>query len=358
MSTATQKFFTLVKKAILGPQMVPFGQIYWADRLNGRLNYPEANKLLSELSRGWQADQNIQAMKIDDLPADCPHRGVITLDFAMEHLTTLYNRLKDESVKDSEVQTYLAVWERFHTIDGKLIEPIYIGNSGFRRGRNYAKAQSLSFKAGNSLVYEIPVTVFHFDSESDRLVLQIQENDKKDAGREGLADVERLIYAKSLFDTYFTEARFREIFKVGEAQRLFAVCKVNKAYPDTELFARLTDPQHERKLTYPKMNKEKLRMVTKPDSAFSTDDVEAIITEMQTGGKVAPKSLSRNDTQTLVGQTANKVAAFMGKEVVLANKVANMSKVDAVADVCNMAFDMFDAGKYDAFLTHCKAFQG
>jgi len=366
--TNTTKLFDLVKKSRLGPQIVPFGQMFWEPEMNGRDDYgteDESNEITRALMRGWGRDQTAQAMLLDDLPTDMPNREKYTLEYCMTKRNEQWHVLKEGAVKDKSIQDLLTIWERFYVQDGKLIEPIYFGNSCFRRSARYVMSQVLAFTDANNtdaaghplpLVYDLPVNVIHFGNDTERVTMQIQENDKKREGARDLSDIERLKYGRKLFRNAVREVEFRKTFEQNEAVRVFQICALDNKYRELHIFDRIVDAAHPDKLTYKRFNKDTTRKWVKETK--TADEIAVLLHEQEHGErKRQPKSMARDKVEA-VKNSPNDVAVDMAKAF-LDDSDAVFSLMAAIADACNMARAAYkkSPATYNGLLEHMKKFE-
>ncbi len=125
--------------------------------------------------------------------------------------------------------------------DGKMVEPIAIGNEAYRR--TYAAMgviykRTLNPAYGGDMTFTIPVNVVDFASDLEKIVSHAQENDK-DSGRSEYAPLDYLKLAVQIVRSMGNEADVvRAGVKRGTAQKVHRIAQLGFKYPTVKLVER------------------------------------------------------------------------------------------------------------------------
>src|SRR5262245_36279825 len=161
-----------------------FALTYWRSKDNERSELEDTKELKNSLARhGWSAQYPVAVIPIPtsaSLNEEQKKAGVKTpFDDCMEERKALWEKHKAATDADGLVKK--AVWERMFVRDGKLIEPKYLGNMGFRRSSCFVDAMvqrwnDSTVPDGEKVADVIPLMVKVYASEADRIIDQQLEN--------------------------------------------------------------------------------------------------------------------------------------------------------------------------------------
>ncbi len=242
-------------KLKLGPQALDLSFIFSFPTMNYRQlgeGYGTDNEkkaMQKELAiNGWLGNNAIDVIEISE----------DQLAEAMVRLEGKWEDLKSKAKSSVEDFKRLTMFEQIYVKNEKLVQPKVVNNDGFRRLSLYLDAlvertaMDKGLLGGDTEVLPrtIPVNVVAYDSEVERIAAQVQDNERDGLGRKEVPMLDKLLAAKPLFEAGFTENAFRRVFKVGTAQKLYAVLNLNARVPAARLYDRLTtikdptDPQY------------------------------------------------------------------------------------------------------------------
>jgi len=265
-------------------------------------------ELASQLYPGWQVQlgdaglyeltdvQVIAALKENE-------KTWIELKDATEEIPV---RVGDSTLTTS-ASDRLRAWESSYVKGGKLIKPKYGQVYAFRRVSVLPLVNAARLKAGAPLIETIPCSVYEFDNDLDRYVACILENTGKTAGARKLSEQDMITGALKMFQTQCAEADFRRVWKVGTAQKLFALCRLAAKHPDLEIIDKIAKGD----LKYGPLDKEKLRKAVKSNA--SANEVTVMLNEPRTNDK---KMASKTAIERVAEQTPIRIIAWaFGKAI-------------------------------------------
>jgi hypothetical protein len=169
----------------------------------------------------------------------------------------------------------------------------------------------------------------------EELEIAIAENTKKMAGAKRMVDADVFNGAKMLFDENLPEARLRESFPTGTAQKVFGICRADARYPEVKLVDRIKtafdlkasdvevlDYVVGGAVLYGPLPKDRFRqLLDGKDSKGlipSANSVEQIVKESMTGSSKSPPMKNRDEIKALTN-SADPIADMiigdvLGKE--------------------------------------------
>lgn len=210
----------------------------------------------------------------------------------------------------------LRVFDAMYYKKGKPIKPEFENVNCFRRLHVLPLAWLIAFKLGKPYPETVPVTIYEFESEQERVDLCVSENAEKRAGQRLLGPLDMLRAAKAMLACFVREIRFRECFGPGNGQKLYALCRLMNEYPSLDIENRIrwgyteTGPADQR-IIYAKLSKEEMRKLL--ERAAPAEDVDAYLRDPKITGEVGQiKMASRKDIQAV----ANGAKADVLKAVV------------------------------------------
>lgn len=247
----------------MSSQLIRFGLIAWLETNNMRKAYGDdkvTNELRNSLAfHGWVWDNPVPAVK------DPKSSGALTttqLAAEMERRQTEWTRLKEilgpNNTLDNQAQ--LIVFEALYTepVDAtkpdkerKLLTPIFSGNAGFRRARQYRSAMAQRYTnkaeaAEKDIRDMIPIREAFYKNDADRLIDQQLENEMQGVGTKRMENLEKLAVTKVLYDAGCLEIQVRRLYSSSTGQKAFGICQANSNWPALKVYDRFfIDPAAE-----------------------------------------------------------------------------------------------------------------
>lgn len=222
-------------------QLVMFALVAWRKPKNKRLDYGETNDIRNSLAATqWAPDMSVPVYPID----------ASSLAAEMQERQTLWDNLK-AAEKTADNVAKLTVFERVYVSDGKLIEPKYLGNAGFRRASTFFDAMVQRFtqkptkeipEPDNTFHGNVPVRVTSYRDEAERILDQQMENEIQGRGAKKMEPLEKLAVSKTLYENGVSEARLRDLYSSSIGQKTYGICRLNERYPDLKLYDRFYLP--------------------------------------------------------------------------------------------------------------------
>jgi hypothetical protein len=206
------------------------------------------------------------------------------------------NSEKDDSVIIT-ASDLLRAWEATYTLKGKVIPPKYGQVFAFRRVESLPYVNAVRIKRGLDPILTIPATVSVYETQMERFLATVGENTLKLAGARQLSNADQMSAAKRLYMEQAKEADFRRVWKVGMAQKLYAICALDNRFPEAGIVSRIIDGT----LDFGPLDKEKVRKLYKDPAAT----LEQVLNPENLGGPTgnAPKIAPRSDIETMAEQS-------------------------------------------------------
>lgn len=230
----------MAKKSQDFASIVHISQIVWfRDHNDARPtgNYGKFDDLKSSfIERGWLKDNN-GMVAVESASAEDKERG-------LRERQQQWDALKAASKQDAAKLIDLAAWEEIWVSGGKLRGIDYVGISGNRRSEAYFPAMVERRKGNLPITTEVPALVYNNLSPLERLEVQIDENEMKAWGFQDMSDVDRLLSANKAVELGANQTQLRRTFKDGTGQKLWAVIRLDKRFPNIGIIRRCTlEPQ-------------------------------------------------------------------------------------------------------------------
>jgi hypothetical protein len=365
-----------------GPQLaiatlVNFAQVYWrrGSNLRSADAYGSAQELRvlrdSLADHGWLSNFPVPVYHI----ADAKDHEALVRECLAERQAR-WDALKTAGTPRAAIE--LQVFEKLFVQAGRIIEPRYLGNAGFRRSTVFFDAMLDRFqKPGEdgrtplglaSLNDQVPALIRLYRDEAERIIDQQRENEFKDLGAVAIPALDKLRIARRLFDLGCREARIRELYPGSTAQKLYGICQANLNWPDLKVYERFflppADPDHipfgpvkhdvliklnnrfeaDRKRAQHRELTEK----EKQSEPVRPEEVRDYFAGLSRGGTAAPKPrpMDRSDVEAVSRQ--NRVKLFRTAfAAVLDNSLDALVPYVQQADGLNLLTDLIDAGKGD-----------
>lgn len=231
-----------------------FATVFWFKPNNWRSDYGSADNLAklqtSLADRGWVENNAVSVCPIqkdEDLPESERKAGKKSeYAICMEERFTRWEALRNATNPDAAKE--LTVFEKLYVRDGKLIEPRYSGNAGFRRASVYEKAMLQRFNNpdvpdADKIRTNVPVVVKDYDGdEAARIIDQQLENELQGVGTEKIADKDKLRVAMKLFRMGKREIYLRQLYTATTGQKLFNICLLDFYWPSLKVYDRINLP--------------------------------------------------------------------------------------------------------------------
>ena len=353
-------------KIVPGPQVVFFGLIHWFLERNTRRaeDYGDPKEIRGALARnGWA--QNIGVKVVVMSPED-QLKAVHDRKIKME--ATEIAAQKDTAA----LRLLVAMKKAWLDERGEIIAPLFEGNEAFRRGSNYLTAmadrQLIPVEDRNQpddYLWDIPVVVMEYKKDIDKLVDQLRENGSDKEGRQELGLLSWLSACKPLYEAGFYEAKLVSVIGVkrGTAQKVYGILNVNALCPDAHLFDRCflkaDDANYVPAASIPA---QALRDLTKSENGTerrpSVEEVEAMITEVKSGQKNAPKITTRPTFEQVAKATPNNFTKDMVQSI-LDNRFEDfVKKTNDMSAHFDEVRKWVTVGKGAELLAYLKAFNG
>ena len=210
---------------------------------------------------------------------------------------------------------------------GKTIQPKYGVVSGNRRFMALYFANILRHIRDIEMIDSLTVSVEVFETERDRIIRTIEENEKKFEGSLGTSVNEKLQAALTIFQKGGKESHLKGAFKRGTSQKLWAICGVNHALENTFIPWVMEDTSR-----YGSLSKETMRKAL--TDGKTGDDLFKVVTAVK---KNAVKIASKDDILRITTQNPVRVFQIVA-QAILNNDVGVLEQYNAFADEMNKAF--------------------
>ena len=227
---------------------------------------------------------------------------------------------------------YLRAWENVNTKKGKIIAPKYAVVWGHRRYNVMVLCAAVRFSLGldDTPIVEIPAVIRQYENHGDRALDALRENENKKDGFRELSWADKVHGARIMFRDALSEARFREVWAVGTAQKLFAFCRLDQQYPDLGLYNRVMTSD----LDPSKLDKEELRKLANPKEVEVTAEMVESFLNDPTNTKTKVAMTSKKDLKAISEQSpirfvCDYTAAILANEAQVFLRQYNV-KCDAI----------------------------
>lgn len=287
-------------------------------------------RLSVELAAGWDPAKG--ALIVRELTADEIKDAVAQREAFLADLESSTQDLKVKSEKlgvDFVVSAsdYLRTARELF-VDGKKIhKPKYAVVAGHRRVQSFPFAQAILRKAGRDYMPDMFATVQSFGSMLDWQLACVNENVTKNVGARGLSDEDKVRAAVALYQSGGKESdlQHKAGFSRGMAQKLFAVARVNGAFPDSKIADRIIAGE----VKLASCDKEVLRTIANSQSQEALD-------EWLNGPKAVDRTnmAQRKDIQRLAEQSPILPVKLI-LNAVLSNNLAMLSDLLPKKDAIN-----------------------
>lgn len=209
----------------------------------------------------------------------------------------------------------------------------HIVNVGNRRITAMITINAVREKAGLPPILEVPVVVKTYESKADQYADCVQSNTRMTAGARKLSNADLMHAARRMFHEQCNEKRFRETFKDGTGQKLFAICRLDHEIPQIGLVdGIITDA-----IKFGAISKENARKFLKRINDGETDPesltVESVVKDISGAGGNKTKIASRSDIEA-ASQTPIVPFQLVIKAI-LANDMGRLNKFIDHADAIN-----------------------
>ena len=364
--------------------------IFWFKDLNGaRLsgNYGSETELKavrqSLTDQGWFLSAH-GLVEAEVLTPELLERG-------MRERESFYTALKNAATMNPDALADVHVFEAMYCEDGKLIRPKigYQGLTANRRGSQLFAANVARYKNKDGalpLIDKIPVQVYTFDSdpkiaESQRLAVQIGENEFGNIGRLQMSDLDYVLIAQRELGKGRKEADVQRMFgpgKRGAAQKATKYVELSCLWPELEMIDRLKLADNaERKINYKPLDKEVLRSLKErsrattlaayntdkdrignPATLVTSDDVDAYLRNPSLGKPV--KATVGMSADNITGISVNSPVNFVRKiaQGIITNNSDVFDPLTANATVLNLVGSVIEQGDGPILEGIVKAFFG
>jgi len=230
----------------------------------------------------------------------------------------------------------LRTFEGIYTKGGKVIAPKYAVVWAFRRNTVALYTAAVRDRMEESLdpVVNIPAVIRVYANPGDRALDALRENENKKDGFRELSWADKVHGARIMHRDSMPEIRFREVWAVGTAQKLFAFCKLDKRYPEIGMYDKVMAGT----LDLSSLDKEELRKLANPTEAeVDQNAVELFLNDPTVKAKTpmtSKKDLKAIGDQCPVVLIAKIVKAILANEAqtVIRQYVANFEAINAGVD--------------------------
>lgn len=339
-----------------------FAEIYWHPTRNKAraVASSKRDELRASLRNGWWSDQSV---KVENIGSAVPISGEEGIDFvkaAMDSRQAEWDKLKADQSPDGIVK--LKVFEDlFMDEKDKLIVPKYLAVHSFQRGSVYFEAMILRRKSlekdEKPILTFVPIEMVKVSTEAKLREFQMQENEGKLTGREGVSDADRLNNARYFYGFGYTQADMRRIFKDSMGQKLFAICKLDSIYPDLRFIDRLlSPPEMEDSLPFgpfrhgdliKKAARSDVSTLPKGETLLTKEDFALYLTSTKQGRADGnkPKIMARDQIEGLSKQSPSNEVRNIAKAIV-ENNVDFLVTANVVAPGVNALYSAHAQGHY------------
>jgi hypothetical protein len=340
--------------------LVAFAIVYWNPKDNHRSqdNYGnETQKSATKESladKEWVANYPVPVYAIDEEGKKA----------CLAERTLQWEELKKATSPDGLVQK--AVFERLYLDEkGKLVEPQYYGNAGFRRASQYFPAMVERFKREQAIGGLVPVIVKHYESKAERLIDQQLENELQGVGSVPMTMLDRLRVTKELFEEGCLEVAVRKLYTATTGQKLFGICVLDRYWPKLRVYDRLFLPADH--VDYIPINKLRHDALVQMNNRKEADDkrkagrpmtdkergmtpideaeVEKYLSDQKKAGEEGQsKMMSKKDIEQ--GSKTHRIGFVKaGLQSVIDNSMAAIAPYLAFSDSLNLHKELIDTGR-------------
>ena len=227
----------------------------------------------------------------------------------------------------------LRSWESSHVnAAGKIIAPKYGVVCAFRRVEAIKQlVNAVLLKQGIEQLLEIPATIKEYVSDLERYTDTIRENTGKIEGARLLSNADTVKAAQKLYHEMATQQTFRQTWKVGMAQKLWAICELDKRFNDVGI----VDGLLEGSIAFGPLDKERLRRLHTDADVTEEQVAEYVDNPVRTN---KPKMANRTDIEKIVKQFPIAIVAFTASAILDAD-TNRVNRLLAAKDEINAAVD-------------------
>jgi hypothetical protein len=221
--------------------LVHFCTVAWIQSRNYRKDYGNTETLKNSLAQNeWVHDNSVPVYLIDK---NNPEHAA-DLQKEMELRQATWDTVKNAADKEGLVKR--EVFEQLYVKNGKLVEPEYFGNAGFRRASVFYAAMVQRWveraKPGHesdTISGLIPVRPVVYEKKVDLIIDQQQENELQTVGAKKMDDLEKVGVAHFLFMNGAREMDVRRLYPGSTGQKLFGLCMADNNWPRLKIIERL-----------------------------------------------------------------------------------------------------------------------
>jgi hypothetical protein len=334
LNKVKERKMVMAKNVVDQALVLAFGLVCWLKPKNKRTVYGDTTAIRDSLAeRGWFENNVVPVTPIQhdsDLTASEREVGKKS-EFAlcMEERKVRWDAYKKAASEgdDKEKKAQLAVFEALYVKGGKLVEPKYCGNAGFRRASVFEEAMLIRYKDEtiaelDKILDQVPVRVKHYASEAERIIDQQLENELQGVGQVKIPDLDKLRIAQELFSLGVREVHLRKLYTDTTGQKLFGICQANHNWPGLTVYGRMLLPENDS--NYIPYGPVRHNVLIKFNNRYEADE------KRRQGKPLKPSERS------LAPITQEDVASYFN-ECKTGNPAANAQKIMAKKDIEGIA---------------------
>lgn len=227
---------------------------------------------------------------------------------------------------------YLFTWQELYTEKGKIVAPKYANVMAYRRLSVFALGLAARHKFDKEAKVQevIPLNIKHYDKVEDSYGDCVTENTRKSDGIKTLDWKDMVFSGKALFTALYKEARFREIYKVGTAQKLYRFLQLDAKYPSLKLTEKVMADE----IPVASCDKEEMKEML-DENAAAEEVLEYCKAPL--AGKKAPSKMTEKADIVAMSERCPILAVRYVLRAILENRIRDIEKMYPFTDAVNKA---------------------
>lgn len=253
--------------------------------------------------------------------------------------------------------------------NGEIIRPKYMGNTAFRRGRSIIPANIIRENAAlagdedmpTETLDTLPVMINTYPTEAARMLQQFEENQVQlNNAKPHLR--ESFLAGWKLFRAQTSEARLRELFGGGNAQKCFNMYRAATLFPSRKYIERCTQTMHPEFLDLTKLDKEVVRKMLDAyegtPQTLTGDQFEAELVNLSTKGKKSlGKVMKPDDIKKVIDRQRNNPYIAAAASSILKDDTTQISEIVDDEIAVSLVWKLCRAGHIDRVVAALSALE-
>jgi hypothetical protein len=278
----------------------------------------DRNKLTAALVGGWNPSLGIP--RVYELNLDERKSALVEREqerVRLQQATGEQKVMVNGKMITITASDFLRDWDELYTKGGKIIAPMYGLVCTNRRNEILPAVNAIHRKLGIELITQLPCDVRIYASEIERHVETMLENTQHNTGTKQLTAADKANASRILFQGGATDSDMRRVFGAGEGQKRFAICSLDKRFPELKMVDKIIDGS----IVDSQLNKEELRKLLSTNASQVL--VKAYLDDPKAGKDAnKPKMADRAHIEALGNQCPAKVVADTAKAIEMNNIAA------------------------------------